>query len=399
MTLAPDLLTALGMTALSAWSLAWVMWLLGRAHWRQGLAQAVLSLICFGTAYFCFGLDSRVRHSGLQFASVCAIGWGISFFTLALHRFRQNHHTLRDALTWALPALASILLAAWLMPVQLALFNRLHVLITLTQMLNLLVILWRMRAHTPGAGWLLVTTAMLLQTLSLLPLLFMTSNAATMAVQDSTLWQQIGRWAACMAMFLNLVVTSMGFLLMQRDRQLALEQDKARLDHLTLLPLRGALLQHLQHTIAQAHQAQTPLSLLMIDIDHFKRINDTYGHLTGDRVIQRVADTLRAQLRHHDMAARYGGEEFVLVLPATDACAAQALAQRLCEHVRSMAVLLPNGATLHITISVGVYSAQPDAAHTSWEAWMGAADAAMYQAKQSGRDCVVLHPPLLATAA
>lgn len=292
-----------------------------------------------------------------------------------------------------------ILLAAWLMPAQLALFNRLHVLITLTQMLNLLVILWRMRAHTPGAGWLLVTTAMLLQTLSLLPLLFMTSNAATMAVQDSTLWQQVGRWAACMAMFLNLVVTSMGFLLMQRDRQLALEQDKARLDHLTLLPLRGALLQHLQHTIAQAHQAQTPLSVLMIDIDHFKRINDTYGHLTGDRVIQRVADTLRAQLRHHDMAARYGGEEFVLVLPATDACAAQALAQRLCEHVRSMAVLLPNGATLHITISVGVYSAQPDAAHTSWEAWMGAADAAMYQAKQSGRDCVVLHPPLLATAA
>lgn len=399
MTLAPDLLTALGMIALSAWSLAWVMWLLGREHWRQGLAQAVLSLLCFGAAYFFFGLESRIRNSWLQFASVFSIGLGISLFTLALHSFRQSQKQLRDALTLALPAMASLLLAAWLMPAQLAQFNRLHVLVTLAQMLNLLLILWRMRSSTPGTGWVLVVTAMLLQTLSLLPLLFIQTSAATMAVQDSTLWQQVGRWAACMAMFLNLVVTSMGFLLMQRDRQFALDRDKARLDHLTHLPLRGALVQHLQQSIAQAQQERSPLSVLVLDIDHFKRINDTHGHLAGDRVIQLVADALRAQLRHHDMAARYGGEEFVLVLPATDAPAAQAIAQRLCEHVRSLRLLLPSGAALHITISVGVHSALPEAANTSWEAWMAAADAAMYQAKQTGRDRVVLSTSPLAMAA
>lgn len=389
MTLAPDLLTALGMTALSAWSLAWVMWLLGRQHWRRGLAQALLSLIFFGAAYFFFGLESRIRSSWMQGASLLSISVGVGMFTLALQRFRQSSNPRRDVMTLVLPSAATVLLAAVFLPDEIHYLNRLHAVVTIAQMGYMFSILQRMRSSTPGKGWMLITTAMAVQTASLLPFLFMPSEAATMSVQDSTLAQQIGRWVACMVMFLNMVVTSMGFLLMQRDRQMAVDQDKASLDNLTQLPLRGRLIKQLQKAIAQSHQQSSPLSVLVIDIDHFKRFNDNYGHLAGDRVIQLVAQTLQAHLRKGDMAARYGGEEFVLLLPETDAPIALAIAQRLCDSIRSLPLLLPSGATLHITISVGVHTASASAVAHTWEAWIAAADAAMYQAKQSGRDRVL----------
>ncbi|MEG0044323.1 MAG: GGDEF domain-containing protein, partial [Massilia sp.] len=168
-----------------------------------------------------------------------------------------------------------------------------------------------------------------------------------------------------------------------------LDQDKARLDPLTQLPNRTALVQGLLDAMAQAVRTGTPLSVMVLDIDFFKRINDSHGHLVGDRVIQSVAHTLQSQLRKGDLAARYGGEEFVLLLPHTHAAEALPLAQRLCDAVRLSPLQLSTGPRLEFTISVGVYTAQLQQPGP-WEALVAAADAAMYEAKRNGRNQVVL---------
>ena len=177
---------------------------------------------------------------------------------------------------------------------------------------------------------------------------------------------------------------------MLRDRQSALEQDKAKLDYLTQLPNRAALVENLVFSTQQATKQQQPLSLLVIDIDHFKNFNDTYGHLAGDQVIQQVAQILAQQCRSTDLAARYGGEEFVVVLPNTPLQGAEMLANRLCEIVRAHVVRLKTGENLHVTISVGVYSGIPTL-QNHWENLIDYADTAMYTAKQRGRNQAVVY--------
>lgn len=124
-----------------------------------------------------------------------------------------------------------------------------------------------------------------------------------------------------------------------------------------------------------------PLSLLLLDLDHFKTVNDTYGHAEGDRVLRQTADQIRNCGRTEDIAARYGGEEFVLLLPETDARGAELVAARILETMRR-SVLVPDGA---VTISIGM-ATYPDCRAESMEDLVQAADQALYRAKQKGRD-------------
>jgi len=141
---------------------------------------------------------------------------------------------------------------------------------------------------------------------------------------------------------------------------------------------------------------QHALSLLILDLDHFKQVNDRYGHQAGDAVLRASADTLRGYLRGEDMAARYGGEEFAAVLPDTGPEQAQALAERVREALGA-AVIAVGGENIRITVSIGVAGCLPGEQPDNKQALIKAADRALYEAKRAGRNRVVLHACGVAT--
>lgn len=139
--------------------------------------------------------------------------------------------------------------------------------------------------------------------------------------------------------------------------------------------------------LQRARRNGEALSLFMIDIDHFKQYNDHYGHLAGDRVLKRVAATLKAQLRSSsDILARYGGEEFIMLVDGVDAAGAEAIAERLRESVHALAEPHEQASPARrVTISVGVCTRVPQE-EADGRSLMAAADAALYLAKQGGRN-------------
>lgn len=163
-------------------------------------------------------------------------------------------------------------------------------------------------------------------------------------------------------------------------------------DALTELKNRGHFDRVFQSAVVHAYRYQEPLSLLMLDIDHFKQFNDNYGHLVGDDCLKMVAQCVRQLVtRPQDLAARYGGEEFVVLLPSTPRKGALDVAERIRVAVEKMAFPL-SGQTLHLTISIGVCTVTPDKADATAEIF-GRADNALYQAKANGRNCVVAWSP------
>ncbi|RFP18723.1 GGDEF domain-containing protein [Duganella sp. BJB475] len=136
---------------------------------------------------------------------------------------------------------------------------------------------------------------------------------------------------------------------------------------------------------ANATLHNRPLALLALDLDHFKRVNDTYGHLAGDRVLAAVADAERNTLRDSDLPARLGGEEFAVLLPDVPAEAAWQAAERIRKAIGAMAVQLDDGQALTQTVSIGI--AMFNHGDADLQATQGRADAALYRAKASGRNC------------
>jgi diguanylate cyclase (GGDEF)-like protein len=140
--------------------------------------------------------------------------------------------------------------------------------------------------------------------------------------------------------------------------------------------------------IARAIRTRSPLSVALMDIDHFKAVNDTHGHLAGDIALRAVSAALREQLRGYDLAGRFGGEEFAILLPQTDEADGLGIAERLRTHIAAMPIPLGDLASsemcIHLTVSIGVAALDaPDAELTDL---LAAADAALYYAKQTGRN-------------
>ena len=174
--------------------------------------------------------------------------------------------------------------------------------------------------------------------------------------------------------------------------------DAAVTDPLTGLHNRRFAMPELARLAAEAAREGRPLSLLLVDLDHFKAINDAHGHAAGDRVLAEVAGRLRAALGGAGVAARIGGEEFLVALPATDAAGAERVAQRLCAGVAAGPVLSVAGAEVSVTVSVGVATlpaaaATEEAATHAADALFAQADAALYGAKAHGRNRVSAHRP------
>ena len=161
----------------------------------------------------------------------------------------------------------------------------------------------------------------------------------------------------------------------------------AQTDELTGLANRRETLSSLKRTLADAERTGRGVAFALLDIDHFKRVNDTYGHPVGDEVIRILADKAMASVRGGDLVGRIGGEEFAIVLPGADVAQAYAVCERLRERVHSTAIALEDGTELHMTVSVGI-ARRFDG--DSVESIIERADAALYQAKHGGRDQVRL---------
>ena len=157
---------------------------------------------------------------------------------------------------------------------------------------------------------------------------------------------------------------------------------------------RRYLVVRLGEELARAKRDGATLVCLMLDIDHFKRVNDTWGHAAGDVVLRELAQRIESQVRASDVAARYGGEEFVVLLPDTTVDAASKLAERIRAAISASPVELPCGEAITITASIGIadVSPTPDATElkTMGESLLARADVALYAAKSGGRDQVVV---------
>jgi diguanylate cyclase (GGDEF)-like protein len=143
----------------------------------------------------------------------------------------------------------------------------------------------------------------------------------------------------------------------------------------------------LRQEIIRGHRFKHRVSLLMLDIDHFKKVNDTYGHPTGDLVICTLADICRKESRQIDVVARLGGEEFAILLPETDIQEAMAMAERVRIAVEKTSVKSLGNVGFNFTVSIGAAEQPPEG--KSEEELIGIADAALYQAKTSGRNRVI----------
>ena len=165
--------------------------------------------------------------------------------------------------------------------------------------------------------------------------------------------------------------------------------EAVRHDSLTGALARGYLTELAQHDLRLARRHGRPLAAAMLDIDFFKRVNDTWGHAMGDRALCALVQACRENLRASDYIGRIGGEEFVCVMPETGAGDAFACAERIRTAVAALR-LPAAGGTLGFTVSVGVAVLGPE--HGGWAELLRAADAALYTAKESGRNCTVLAP-------
>jgi len=159
-------------------------------------------------------------------------------------------------------------------------------------------------------------------------------------------------------------------------------------DPLTTLANRKFFEESVKQLVAECDESDQPLSLILTDIDHFKKFNDTYGHLTGDQVLRLVAMALKQNVKGNDMAARYGGEEFVVLLPKTALMAAVTVADQIRRTVMSKELMRRStGETLgRVTISLGVAAWRRG---DSVASLLERADACLYAAKRAGRNCVV----------
>lgn len=158
-----------------------------------------------------------------------------------------------------------------------------------------------------------------------------------------------------LAAIATLLLNTVGFVLMQKERAVELQHQEANHDALTGVLSRRALLVEIERNMSLASRKNASLALLMLDIDLFKRGNDAHGHQVGDAVLRAVAMRISIRLRQHDVLARYGGEKFVIVLPATTLEGALLVAEDIRSAVAGAAVEA-RGQSVHLTASIGVHA-------------------------------------------
>lgn len=375
-----DVPTLLLVIILSSVVMAGALLLLGWRNRQDGLQHWSASLLLAALGYVLFLLRGRIPDGFSVLLGNMLLSASFSLLLAAVRCF----HAL--PLRW--PALlAPIALMALVVAVSSDNFPlrvSLAAAVMLLQMLWLLWTLVRHRTESGGRGAQLLMAGVALEVL----LLIVRAASGVLVLQENSGFLHGNALQTCsfMVAFIGLLVTSMGFVFMGKDRADAVNRRLAVQDGLTGLANRRSILAALDRDVARAVRTREPLALMMLDIDHFKRVNDVYGHLAGDCVLRHVADTVGRRIRAQDVLGRYGGEEFLLVLPDTTLQGAQQLARQLCEAVQA-APCAWAGQQIHTTLSIGVFGGRLEP-QDGWDLLVHAADSALYRAKAAGRNRV-----------
>jgi two-component system, cell cycle response regulator len=186
--------------------------------------------------------------------------------------------------------------------------------------------------------------------------------------------------------FLTIPVNSSALIARIRSQLRQKRYYESLLEQSLIDPLTGAfncryLEAQVPRLIARCRAAHKPIAVLMIDVDHFKRINDEHGHAAGNHVLKEIVNRITSALRPSDLVARMGGEEFAVVMPETDLHAGHRIAERLCSRIAATLV-----ADVAVTVSIGTAVIQPDTEEEEPDAALRRADAALYEAKRAGRN-------------
>ena len=262
------------------------------------------------------------------------------------------------------------------------------------QSLWVVATIMRYRRRTVGRGQWLVVAGLGAEAAVLLSRAFgaMVHTEAADSILDSSAVQTL----TFLTTFSVVLISSLGFIFMLRERADENNRVMAARDPLTGVANRRSLVASLDRDVARALRTHESIAVMMVDIDHFKRVNDLYGHPVGDQVLCSVVNVLRERVRAQDLVGRYGGEEFMVVLPDTGLAGAEQLARGLCRAVADSrchvsAADVPGspsgGVDIEVTVSIGVYGGRLEQGD-SWDLLIAAADRALYQAKENGRNRV-----------
>jgi diguanylate cyclase (GGDEF)-like protein len=261
-----------------------------------------------------------------------------------------------------------------------------NIMFVVTPIFTVIVCFLAWRRGNRAAGWFLIAWCLLEG---------FTITAAVRLLVSSADSDILYYYGLPLSMVAASILVALGVADRLRAQRVALSEAerRAQTDSLTGVLNRRSLIERLDAACARAKARGLPIALLFIDLDHFKQINDTFGHQAGDACLRAIIDPIHAELRQSDVIGRYGGEEFVVILSSADAAAATPIAQRILERVADVRVA-GFGEPIRVTCSIGI--ATSDMLGIWGEPLLAQADAAVYVAKRSGRNQIHLAPPLLA---
>jgi len=378
------LIFSIGALALMLSTISWSMALanqrqsLGLGAWATGTASVGIAFVLFFLrGHVSWFLSFLVANSLVLLGSSCCL-----LAHARLHGFRPPR---RLGLASNLFGMSGVLLVYYLnLPRHIAVFT---LSLALAVQLGIAATHTLRHAHRPRGTAVWLACAMLLTLASaygMRALVSLTAQADSVALQAHAM-PQIG---ALLTGAVGLVGATIAFFAMVHERQQRETLEQTRRDGITGLYTRTAFLQLAQQLIAQENGR--PYAVIMLDLDHFKQVNDRFGHANGDMALSQAGRIMAGVMRPADLAARYGGEEFCMLLPQTDAGGAAQMAEALRRKLASRPLLLRQGQQLQLTLSAG---------HAVWQQGetldrvIERADQALYRAKAAGRNQVCAAEP------
>ncbi|MDF0731619.1 diguanylate cyclase [Pseudomonas entomophila] len=377
--------TLFGAVALVATILAFCLLLVGQFNRRDNLLLTGCGLLAHALAYVCYTLYGHMPLWLSYALGNTLLSLALAFYSASLFRVRESRVPWRRIFIIPLCMLVGLaLLLDTLEPRML--------LATLVLMLQCALILYWAQRHAEHRGrahlLLVIGAGISLVGLGMRVVAIAAGTAQEMRYDTSNLKQTVSVSIGTV----TVMMYSIGLVLMAKERSESRLQHLAGHDVLTGTSNRRAILERFAVELERARVERSSLAVAMIDIDHFKRINDLHGHLAGDEVLCHCVRQLQQRLRQEDSLGRYGGEEFLLVLPHTDRDGALKALHDLREAIaRSPARF--DGADIELRFSVGLWCGVPNL-DDSTASLIAQADAALYQAKAGGRNAVRLAAPL-----
>ena len=356
-------------------SIGWVA-----AHEDQGgLRPLIVALALHALAYTLYALRGRIPDALSILVANLAVTGGYALVALAVAGFQRRR--LSPLLLWSPVALFAVALCVFYSDFAARVAASSAVYFVQDLMLLWLLVGGMRRTVGRGQHLIIVGVAINLVIMVYRAWIAIVSEHFVARLSDPGTSQTLVYLSA----FVSLNLVAIGFVLMTKEAADEKTRQMAMTDKLTGCWNRFRVEECAQQEMLRRQRYAAPVSLIVIDIDHFKPINDQYGHVAGDRVLQRFALTVQAGLRATDTLGRWGGEEFVVVMPETPLAAAVDTAERIRRAVEACDC----GDGLRVTACFGVAACLPG---DSWERWLQRADAALYQAKAQGRNRVVGDP-------